>query len=517
MKCPWWVRYCPPYILAFFATYLRSQGHEAFCFDLNNALYHAASPENRKYWDDRDYYSLWENPSFVGTLLEETRFDRWVDRILETGAEVIAFDTHTPSALTSLELARRIKEKDAARITVFMGHKASRAQMAFSFIREPQVDYVCPGEADLALAGLLKELEAARGEELPAHPGFLSKKGGEIVDGGATGVVRDLDSLPFPDYADFADDIRLGRYSQPERLDILDSRGCINACHFCYERLFWGKHRCMSGGKVFEQVRAHHESFPRVNYFYFNGLLLNGNLKNLEEFCDRVIESGLPLRWAGQAVLRPDMTLALLLKMRRAGCSWLGYGVESGSQGVLDRMNKRFSVAKAAEVLKNTREAGIPFQINMMFGFPTETAEEFQESLAFLVRVRPYVDSILASQSFFTLEKGTYVREHPEEFGITGADHHLFWKSNEGKNDYAERFRRYEEFCRLALKLGIPETSGVLRVKPDKWSLLGQYYRFEKEYGRAAECFGKSLALESKNETTLRHYEECARRMKNDE
>ncbi len=251
VKCPWWVRYCPPYILGFFATYLRQQGHEAFCFDLNNELYHAITPEYRAYWDDRDRYSFWENPSFVSTLLEKAGFDAWVDRIVSTGAGVAVFDTHTPSVLISLELARRLKARNGRIVTVFIGHKASRAQMADSFINDPNVDYVCPGEADAALPGLLRELKAHAGPGLPQCRGFLSKKDGTVVDGGNPPVVKDLDALPLPDYADFAEDIHLKRYSQPERLDILDSRGCVNACHFCYERLFWGPYRAMSGRRLF--------------------------------------------------------------------------------------------------------------------------------------------------------------------------------------------------------------------------------------------------------------------------
>lgn len=513
VKAPWWVRYCPPYILAYFATYLRGQGHEAFVFDLNNSLYHAASPEHRAYWDDRDQYSFWENPASVDILLDAARLDAVVDRIIGTGADVAAFTTHTTSVLMSYAVARRLKEKKPSCVVIFFGHKASRAQMAFDFINQPFIDYVCPGEADRALSALLSQLEnRAQAAPLPSCKGFLSKQGGKIIDGGAADVVEDLDTLPFPDYRDFADDIRHNTYSQQGRLDILDSRGCVNDCKFCYERLFWPKYRSMSGKRIFEQIKFHRQSFPQVNYFYFNGLLLNGSLKNLEEFCDLVIADGMKITWAGQAVVRPDMDRSLLMKMRKAGCAWLGFGVESGSQRILDLMGKRCNIEKAVEVLKNTREAGIAFQVNIMFGFPTETEEDFQQTLKFLVHARPYLDSVLASQSFFTLEKETYVRTHSAEFGITNADHHLFWKSNNGANNYAERFRRYEEFCKLAISLGLPQTSGVLTVKPDKWFLLGQYYQYEQDFGRAAECFERSLSTESDNATTRAQYEACRKK-----
>ena len=504
IKCPWWVRYCPPYILAYFAAWLRAHRHSVACFDLNNSLYHDATVQYKVYWDNRDFYSAWENEGFVASLIDSLPVSRAVDAIISSNARVFIFDTHTPSVLISYHVAALIKERKKDSVIVFIGHKASRAQMAFDFIRQPFVDYVCPGEADLALLDLLTALEKKEtsGEkDLPACPGFLYKRNGEVVDGGTPRVVDDINQLPFPDYTDFAQDIADRRYAQPNRLDILDSRGCINACHFCYERLFWPNFRFLSAEKMFEQISDHRSRFPQIDYYYFNGLLINGNLKNLESFCDLVIAGNLRISWAGQAVVRADMTKDLLVKMKKAGCQWLGYGLESGSQIVLDGMNKRVSVEAVPRVLRDTKEAGIVFQINLMFGFPNETEADFQQTLKLFAHIRPWVDSILASQSFFTLEKETFVRTHPEQFGIVNAAHHLYWKSDNGLNTYAERFRRYEEFCQFAVSLGIPETSGVLRVKPDKWFLLGNYYLYEHDFMRAAECFERSIADESDTAT----------------
>ncbi|MFH1415461.1 MAG: radical SAM protein [Elusimicrobiota bacterium] len=501
VKCPWWVRYCPPYILAFFSTLLRNKGHEVSVFDMNNSLYYECSSEYRKYWDNRDYYSLWENPSFVEQLFTDSVFKENVKKITSQHPGMVCFTTHTPNTLISLELARKIKETDSDIVTVFMGHKASRAQMAFDFIAQDHVDYVCTGEADIALPELIEKLEGGNDKGgLPRCPGFLVKEGKDIIDCGDPQVVSDLDALLFPEYDDFTEDMRTMPYSQPGRIDILDSRGCINDCHFCYERLFWQKYRTMSGRRLFEQITYHIDKMPETDYFYFNGLLLNGSLKVLDEFCELVLENSLSIRWAGQAMIRKDMTPELLKKMNAAGCEWLYFGVESGSGRVLEKMNKRHRPEEAVEVLKNTYEAGINAQINIVFGFPGETEEDFFETLDFLKKVRPYINNVLASQSFCTLEKGTYLRNNPSEFGISSGDHHLYWKAD--KNDYALRFDRYERFCQYALGIGVPETSGVLLKKPDKWALLGDYYSYEGDHARAAGCYERSLNEEARNRDT---------------
>lgn len=262
---------------------------------------------------------------------------------------------------------------------------------------------------------------------------------------------------------------------------------------------------------MFEEIAYQVKRFPGVDYFYFIGSLLNGSVKALSKFSDLLIQNELKIRWSGQAIIRSEMTRELLEKMRKAGCEWLGYGIESGSQKVVDSMNKHFSIANAEEVLRDTHQAGISTQANIMFGIPGETEEDFKETLEFLKRNREHIDSVLASQSFCVIDKGTYLHSHADALGIKNADHHLYWETN--GNNYAERFRRYEEFCQLALSLGLPETSGVLRVKPDKWQLLGDYHLFKKEHSQAIECFMKSLKFESVNNTTLQKIEECKREL----
>lgn len=508
IQCPGWGRDCPPYSMALLSAILRDVGHQVFCFDLNNALYCSGPEEYRKFWDDKDQYSFWSSRGLIDKFIQDNQkmIEFQVEQVLNTEARVIGFTVHFSSLLLSLELAKRIKKKDKKIIIVFGGPDCCRQLRGFELIKENAVDIVNVGEGDRSILELVRRLEST--DKIDFLKGVLLKKNGSFIDCGDTDVVGDLNTLPFPDYSDFSEDILSGLYKQPERLEILDSRGCITNCHFCSEWQFWKRFRSMSGERMFAEVCFQIKKYPQVDYFYFIGSLLNGNIKALSDFCDLVIENGLKIRWLGQAIVCKGMTNKFLQKMRRAGCQWLGYGIESGSQKIADRMNKRFSVKLAEQVLRDTHDVGIEVQANFMFGIPGETEDDFKQTLNFLRRNRGSMDSILASQSFCVIDKDTYLYNHPQAFGIIDREHHLYWEAEAG-NTYPERFRRYEEFCKLALSLRIPETSGVLRVKPDKWRLLGDYYLYKNDYSQAIDCFQKALKTESQEDSISDKIDQC--------
>jgi len=495
--------------MCYFASLVRQKGHEALLVDFNNTLYHTSPEELKKMWDDKDYYSYWEDQETVNRLLEANSqmVDFCVDKIIRSGAGIIGFTVHFSSSWASLALARKIKERDKTRIIVFGGPDCARQLRGDYYIRQECVDIVVHGEGEKPLLEIIEK--AQKQERIEEIKGGLVLKDGKIIEGGYLPGIEDLDTLPIPDYSDFKEDIDLRLYREPHRLDIFDSHSCPTHCHFCSEWQFWGKFRSKSGERIFEEVRTHMARFPQVNYFYFIGSLVNGDISALEEFCDLVTQSALKITWAGQAVIRQEMTPALLGKMKDSGCSWLGYGIESGSPRLLERVNKKFSLEEAARVLRDTKAAGISTQANFMFGIPGETKEDFQGTLDFLKKNYASMDSILASQSFCVIDKGTYLYNFPTTFGIVGRDHNIFWESNNGQNNFAERFRRYEEFCQLALSLGIPETSGVLREKPDKWMFLGDYYAYRRDYRRALENYLKDKRPQGKNRSARAKISTC--------
>jgi hypothetical protein len=222
------------------------------------------------------------------------------------------------------------------------------------------------------------------------------------------------------------------------------------------------------------------ENFDCIDSFIFYDPLLNGNIRVLSRFCDLIndaVSQGVirQVKWSGEAIIRPEMTIELLKKMKRAGCCDLSYGMESGSQSVVESMGKRFKISDAETVIRATHDAGIGVTLNFMVGFPTETEEFFQETLDFIKRNREYIDWVMPSESFCYIDKGTYLYEHAEEFGVLSFPHTNFWKSIDGKNNYPERLRRFRIFCALADSLGISIGKSREKVKLFECQTLAKY------------------------------------------
>lgn len=129
----------------------------------------------------------------------------------------------------------------------------------------------------------------------------------------------------------------------------------------------------------------------------------------------------LNVKWWCQ--LRPTKQIRLVLEeAKTAGLESVAWGVESGSQRILDLMNKGTKVEEVKDTLKQAKEIGIQNMLYIMFGFPTEKKEEFQETINFLVDNQENID--LISPSIFGLQFGSKIMQKPECFEIENVELH---------------------------------------------------------------------------------------------
>jgi anaerobic magnesium-protoporphyrin IX monomethyl ester cyclase len=502
IQCPVWGTYDPPVALAQLSACLKRDGHEVYALDLNIELYLNRKESYKDMWA-WEQCGFWYDSSHVLKFFaaNQDSIGQYMNRILESKSRIACFSVSTSSRLASLELARLIKKENKDILIAFGGTLFFEKDWIEAILNETAVDIVAYGEGEVTLCELIRLLE--ENKPLDSCLGISFKTNNKIFNNPSRPLIDDLDNLPFMDFLD----LPLCNYDDAYHIPFLASRGCIQQCVFCSSRVFWPGYRRMSGARIFQEIVFHKNSNSALGHVDFLDLMFNGDIKALGSFCDLMVNSDLKgsIAWIANVIVRPEMTPELLRKMKEAGCKHLIYGIESGSQRVLDLMKKRYKIEDAYEVIKATHEAGIVVTANFMFGFPGEEEGDFIKTLDFIRSNAKYLDRVYPSRTFCALEEFSYLYIHREGLGIKpNSPNHLYWESTDGKNIYPERLRRCEEFCNLALSLGIEVASGVqTSVELDRWFNLANYYEHKKDIKNTLDCYLRYYELEPKNEIVV--------------
>ncbi|MCX5694688.1 MAG: radical SAM protein [Candidatus Omnitrophica bacterium] len=482
---PSWGIETPPLGIALLAASLRKRGFKVQVFDFN-VRFHNQQKERGLWKGEEDLH--WESESDIAKFVKENNelLNSFASEVCLTDAQVIGFSIYNTTWRLSVELARRIKEKDKNRILIFGGQRCYPVQAAEGLINNDPVDAVVMGEGEEVLVELIDKIDKLKRIEF--CPGVFYKKGGRVIDCGRRPAVANINKLPFPDFSDY----NLADYDNPHQLSILSNRGCPYPCVFCSTKLFWAGFRSMNGQRMFSEIDYQLSHHKEVNFFTFNDHVVNADMRALTDFCELVIDAKLNHRnssswekliWRGAAVIRDEMSADFMCKMQAAGCTELEYGIESASVAIRKLMNKPpYDLGVLRKVIRDTHSAGIRTRVNFMFGFPGETEDDFQETLNFLKENHIFFDQVHASETFCHIDPGTYLAGHLSQLGVSEKNFHpLYWESRDGRNTYPQRLRRHQEFCQLAVALGIPLSSGGHKIMLHKEYFLEEYNRYKKE------------------------------------
>lgn len=239
---------------------------------------------------------------------------------------------------------------------------------------------VIRGEPELTVRAL------CRGMDPSEVPGVTHLSGGTILNN-PEGPPLDLTSLPMPAFRLL--DLRRYRYEiLGDRFVLLEStRGCHYRCHFCLLKMYGKGYRRKDPDQVVrEMTDLVREAGARTGYFI--DLEFTAARDYVWNVCERLAAAGLPFEWACQT--RADYVDGPLLKlMKRAGCRLIHFGVESGSARVLATTNKRITLEQIEQGIAETKRAGIDQACFFMFGFPGETQEDMDATIAFAKRLNP--------------------------------------------------------------------------------------------------------------------------------
>jgi radical SAM superfamily enzyme YgiQ (UPF0313 family) len=260
--------------------------------------------------------------------------------------------------------------------------------------------HVLLGEAEETLSDLVLHLLQGKGPAPPSISGlaFLNASG-DLVRTPRRPLLRDLDALPFParDLIDLeqyrtAWQENHGRFS----LNIVSSRGCPYRCNWCAKPIYGDSFAVRSAHSVAEEMRQLKHEFG-ATHLWFADDIFGLRAQWVRDLADEVarLDAAIPFKMQSRVdLMTPENARAL----RRAGCAEAWLGVESGSQKVLDAMDKGTRVEQIAKARANLRAQGIRACYFLQFGYPGETWEDIRKTVALVRETRP--DDIGVSVSY---------------------------------------------------------------------------------------------------------------------
>ncbi|HJR05673.1 MAG TPA: RiPP maturation radical SAM C-methyltransferase [Pyrinomonadaceae bacterium] len=335
-------------------------------------------------------------------------------QILQHEPKVVGFTTTFHTTCASLAIARRIKESPNPPVVIFGGANCE-GEMGLQLLRSFNwIDYVCTGEGDVVFPEFLQNLLRDGGVNKPI-PGILRQ--GESTELSTPEPVREMDSLPIPDYSDYFEQVRRSPLQSEIRTDLLieTSRGCWwgakQHCTFCGLNGATMSFRSKSPERVFEELSYLTETYGQKRIDGVDNIL---DTKYINTLFPKLSESGLDLElfYEVKANLRYDQ----LEMLRAGGMRSIQPGIESFSNEVLRLMKKGCTGLQNIQLLRWCDELGIEIAWNLLAGFPDESPSEYQrmaELLPLLTHLSPP-----ASCTPIRLDRFSPFYTRSEEFGL---------------------------------------------------------------------------------------------------
>jgi len=242
-------------------------------------------------------------------------------------------------------------------------------------------DVAVLGEGEVAMAELVECQR--KGIDFSGVSGIAYKENGVTKFSSPRLNVEDLDSLPFPSRDLFDNEAYKRHYLKRFGYSIsplITSRGCPFSCDFCSRPVFGQSFRARSAGNVVDEV----EEIVALGYdrVWFADDCFTLNRERLMEVCGELVKRKVGVSW--ECLSRVDtMDHESALKMRRAGCVRVFFGIESGTDEVLGLMQKQITVEQARKAVYNAKEAGLQVGAFFIIGYPGERDETILDTVRF--------------------------------------------------------------------------------------------------------------------------------------
>lgn len=270
------------------------------------------------------------------------------------------------------------------------------------FIRKMGADVVVMGEGERVFCNLLNNIT-----EPSKVKGIAYKDGDKVIINEREKLIN-VNEIPFPAWDLFPiEHYVLDRHIAPKhtdrRMSLLASRGCPYNCAFCY-RMYKG-YRVRSVENVLEEIKKLYKDYG-ITHFTFEDENLMSSKDIALKFARGISGLNLPITWDCMGRLNAAVP-EVLKEMKKSGCVYVNYGIESLDQNVLDLINKKQTVEEAYTGVDNTIDAGLWPGLNILWGCPGDTEETLRKDVEFLIKYNGINQNVFQIQRLRTVKPVT--------------------------------------------------------------------------------------------------------------
>lgn len=374
------------------------------------ATFYQRSQEQKRYYHAiaQDKHPAWQE------LLE----------VLERyNPDLVGVSLLSPEVAASRKIAQVVKAVKPRCWTVWGGNHPTF--LPGESLAYPEVDLVVRGEGEYSLLEICQSLSKGH-TDLRHIEGISLKYQGEILHNPDRSLIKNLDDLPFPARHRL---LFYDRFDHKNLGCIITNRGCPWRCAFCSSCNFWGKKvRFRSSENIVAELRQLQSSYG-VRYIMLWDDSFSINRDIVLKFCQLIIDNHIEIMW--RTATRADLvTQELVPWMKRAGCTKLEIGVETGSPSMQKLIHKDIENTDVVRAFRLLQKEHIPSGAFFMAGFPEETLEDLQQTFD-LMRSIPCLEIAF---NIFDPMPGSELLDTCKELGLMPPDPDwstfLFWPDN---------------------------------------------------------------------------------------
>ena len=321
-------------------------------------------------------------------------------------------------------------------------------------INLPGVDFLVLGESEAPTKNLVENIDNP--EKLTKIKGLVFKKDGQIINTGKRELLANLDELPFP-----------ARHLTPYKkyfsiiaktapvTTMFTSRGCPYKCLFC-DRPHLGKvFRARSAKNVVDEMEQIKKM--SINEIFIYDDTFTVDRQRTIDICQEILKRNLKIYWDIRS--RVDTVDEEVLNLlRQAGCLRIHYGIEAGTQKILNILRKGITLDLARKTINLTKKAGIQTLVYFMIGNPAETHDDIKQSMAFAKKLNPDYITVSITTPFpatdlydLGLKQGLIKKDYWQEFAKNPTPNFSapLWTENLTKKELIDILKKsYKSFYR---------------------------------------------------------------------